>query len=113
MINIERLKKAKKAKRMTFAQLSASSGVPESTIYDIFRGVTVAPRIDTMQAIERALGLNALSEEERAAGGVDSVKISVNADQMAWLDIYDKMVESRGKDVAAAFMEAFRDMLDL
>ncbi len=57
-MNVEQLKQAKKAKKMTYEQLSEVSGVPISTIYDIFREVTTAPRIDTIQAIEKALGLN-------------------------------------------------------
>ncbi len=58
-MDTERLKKAKKEKKLTYEQLSQISGVPISTIYDIFRGVTSAPRIDTVQAIEKALGLSA------------------------------------------------------
>ena len=57
-MNVEQLKQAKKAKKITYEQLSNISGVPLSTIYDIFREVTTAPRIDTIQAIEKALGLN-------------------------------------------------------
>lgn len=94
--------------------MSELSEVPESTLYDLFRGVTSSPRVDTMQAIEHALGLDSsTTEEERAAGAVDSAKISVNADQMTWLNIYDCIVEKNGKATAAAFIEAFRNMLDL
>lgn len=64
MVNVEMLKKAKKEKKMTFEQLSEKSGIPLSTLYDLFRGVTTAPRIDTMQAIERALGIGGKSIEE-------------------------------------------------
>lgn len=112
-MDLETLKKKKKEKRMTLKQISDISGVPKRTVDDIFCGNTKNPRIDTVQAIEHALGLNTITEEERAAGAVDSAKISVNADQMAWLDIYDRIVEKRGKETAAAFIEAFRNMLDL
>lgn len=70
-MNVEQLKKAKKEQHITYEQLSKTSGVPLSTIYDLFRGVTVAPRVDTVEAIERALGINSfksthtLSEQER------------------------------------------------
>ena len=57
MVNVERLKEAKKKKKITFDELSAASGVHISTIYDIFRGVTADPRSGTLEAIERALGL--------------------------------------------------------
>lgn len=57
-MDIERLKTAKTKQNITYDELSAKSGVPVSTIYDLFRGVTTAPRVDTLQAIERALGLS-------------------------------------------------------
>lgn len=65
MVNIEMLKKAKKERKMTYEQLSQMSNIPLSTIYDIFRGITSSPRIDTMQAIERALGLTPAFTEEK------------------------------------------------
>lgn len=42
---------------MTYEQLSEKSGIPLNTLKNIFRGKTAHPRIDTVQAIERALGL--------------------------------------------------------
>ena len=58
MINIARLKEAKKRMKITYEELSSISGVPISTIYDLFRGVTTDPRAGTLEAIERALGLS-------------------------------------------------------
>ena len=48
------LKKLKKTLKITNEEISARSGIPKRTIEDIFRGKTKNPRIDTMQAIERA-----------------------------------------------------------
>ena len=98
---------------MSYDELSEKSGLSKSTITNIFCGYVNYPRVDTMQAIESALGLNTITDEERRAGAVDSAKISVNADQMAWLEIYDEILKKRGKNTAAAFIEAFRNMLDL
>lgn len=58
MIDIERLKEAKKRMKITYEELSSISGIPTSTIYDLFRGVTTDPRAGTLEAIERALGLS-------------------------------------------------------
>ncbi len=98
-MNIEPLKKAKKEKKMTYEQLSLESGVPISTIYDLFRGVTTAPRIDTVQAIERALGLapSIFTEDDYANGVTDSVRIDVNTRQYEWLELGDKIYE-KGAD---------------
>lgn len=57
-MDIEYLKQVKKEKKMTLDEISAKSGIAKRTIEDIFRGKTANPRIDTMQAIERALGLD-------------------------------------------------------
>lgn len=62
MATIEELKAKRKELKMTFEELSIKSGIPLRTLENIFHGVTKNPRIDTMQAIERALGL--LQEEE-------------------------------------------------
>ena len=62
-MDIEHLKKVKKEKKITLDELSAKSGIPKRTIEDIFRGATKNPRIDTLQAIEHALGI----EEEKTA----------------------------------------------
>lgn len=71
MVDLELYKKRKKELHLTFEQLSDISGVPLQTLHNFFRGHTAHPRIDTMQSIERALGINidisAPSENEKAA----------------------------------------------
>lgn len=51
-------KKAKKEQKMTFDELSQKSGVPKRTLEDVFSGRTQEPRLSTIEAIERALGIN-------------------------------------------------------
>ena len=63
MISVEELIEAKKAQKITLDEISARSGIAKRTIEDIFRGATKHPRVDTMQAIERALGLDAPAPE--------------------------------------------------
>lgn len=58
IMEIMEIKKHMKANGITYKQLSDKCGVPESTLKNIFGGFTANPRIDTMQAIENALGLN-------------------------------------------------------
>lgn len=54
---IEELKKYLKDNKITYKQLAEKCNVPESTLKNIFSGATKNPRIDTMQAIEKALGI--------------------------------------------------------
>ena len=56
-MDLEKMKKVRKQKKITYKELSARSGLPERTIYGIFMGETLTPRIDTVEAIERALGI--------------------------------------------------------
>ena len=73
MHTIDELKQRKKALGITYDALAPRSNVPLRTLENIFNGITKHPRIDTMQAIERALGLenektppDELSEGEKA-----------------------------------------------
>ena len=69
MLNLELWNKTRKEQKITLDILSKKSGIALSTIKEIFRGKTLTPRIDTVQAIERALGLApTFTEEERALG---------------------------------------------
>ena len=56
-MDVEKLKEERKRKKLTFKELSLRSGIPLRTLEDVFSGRTPNPRIDTMQAIEKALGL--------------------------------------------------------
>lgn len=72
-MNIEQLQLRRKELKMTLDELSEKSGIAKRTLEDIFRGATKNPRIDTIQAIEKALGIEEqksppieLSEGEKA-----------------------------------------------
>ena len=52
----QELKEILKKRKITYAELSKMSGVPINTIQNFMSNRTSSPRIDTMQAIENALG---------------------------------------------------------
>lgn len=56
-MDIPAIKKYLKENHITYEELSKISGVSISTIKKIFSGVSQYPRIDTMQMIEKALGI--------------------------------------------------------
>ena len=62
-MTIQEIKQYMKERHITQKELSEWSGIPLQTLRKIFSGLTTNPRIDTMQAIERALGLSAEFEE--------------------------------------------------
>lgn len=61
MKNLEFYKTRKKELKLTNKKISNISGIPLRTVEDFFRGAYQNPRIDTVEAIERALGLNVQS----------------------------------------------------
>ena len=71
MIDIDKWKQAKKEKKLSYDDLAQLTGYSRSTITNIFCGYIDLPRHETIQAIERALGLEnktppmELSEEEQ------------------------------------------------
>ena len=75
-MDLELWKKQKIELGITFDDLSQKTHISISTLKDIFRGKTYAPRIDTVQAIEKALGLsnNDLWTDEDYKSGVSMTK---------------------------------------
>lgn len=57
-MTIEEIKKYMKENKITYEDLAERADLSISTIKKIFSGSAKYPRIDTMQAIEKALGLN-------------------------------------------------------
>jgi transcriptional regulator with XRE-family HTH domain len=61
-MEIEKLQQARRAKKLSYDDLAKLTGYSRSTITNIFCGYIEFPRHETIQAIERALGLD---EEKR------------------------------------------------
>ncbi len=57
-MQISEIKAYMKANKITYEKLASMTGLSISTITKIFGGYAKYPRIDTMEAIEKALGLN-------------------------------------------------------
>lgn len=86
-MNIEELKAEKKRRKMTLQQIADLSGIPKRTVDDIFSGHTKNPRLDTVAAIEKALG------------------IQPNAGKGVWIPVY-------GNIAAGIPIEAIEDIID-
>ena len=61
-MQIVEIKKILKERKITYKELSEKSGISLQTLEAIFAGYVKHPRIDTMEAIESALGLNETAE---------------------------------------------------
>ena len=63
-MDIKLIKEKLKQKHMTYDDLANKTNLSISTIKKILSGTAKYPRIDTVQAIEKALGLNTKIETE-------------------------------------------------
>lgn len=103
MSRIERLKKRKKEIGITFDELAENTGLSRRAICALFSGKTENPRIDTVQAIERALGLApTFTEEERALGLSDSHAIVLSDKDRQRLNILARAEDVLGEDFVDA-----------
>ena len=62
-MDISELKALKEAKKLSYDDLAELSGIPKTTLTNILLGRTPNPRIDTMQAIEHALGVDKIKKD--------------------------------------------------
>lgn len=99
-MDISQLKKAKNDLGLTFEELSIKCGVPIQTLHNIFRGHTKNPRIDTMQAIEEALGLSKPLEwtEDDIEAGVGRHPTYLSEEEYEWLELRSEVIRTQGED---------------
>lgn len=110
MLNIERLKRAKKEKGLSYDELAQLTGLSRSTITNIFCGYIDLPRHETVQAIERALGLAPMfTDEERALGLSDNHPIALSDDDRELINLFAEAEEKLGK----AYVRGVKQMVRL
>lgn len=100
IMDVQAIKGVLKANKITYEQLSEKSGIPLNTLKNIFSGRTPNPRIDTIQAIMRALELDQSAlqwtEEEKAAGiGAHGVKLS--EEEWEWIELLSEIKRKKGE----------------
>ena len=96
-MDIMEIKRYLKERKITYKMLAEMSGVPESTLKNIFGGFTPHPRSDTVEAIERALGIN----EKSSPAEQESLKIpeALKPYQVAFYEGLDGLSEESMKDI--------------
>lgn len=114
MYNLELWKQRKKELKLTLDDIAKATGIGISTIKDIFRGATYAPRIDTVEAIEKALGLNDdfFTTEDYANGVRYTKQVNITADDEDILDKYhevEKLFGEKGKNLIIEFCDFILD----
>lgn len=105
-MNLELWKKRKKELKLNYTEIAELSGVSKRTVEDLFRGFTKNPRIDTVEAIEKTLGIGGddWTEEERLQGVVDNVSLIVTVDEYDLIMIYREIGKMKGEQGKATLM---------
>ena len=85
-MDIEYVKKVMKEKKITQIDLSNLSGIPIQTLRKIFAGYTPNPRIDTVQAIEKALGLD------------NEALTDISAEERDFIEVFRQLTEDEKKE---------------
>ncbi len=113
MSRIEALQKRKKEIGITFDELAQKTGISRRAICGLFSGKTENPRIDTVQAIERALGIApTFSDEERALGLSDNHAIVLSDKDRELIHLYAEAEETLGKEKTNAHKQILRIMIE-
>ncbi len=111
-MDINIYKKILKEKGMTYEDLSQKTGLSLGCIKRIMAGIARYPRIDTIEAIEGALGLSSdITPEERAAGVTATKKESITPIEDELLYVFREVGAKRGEAAQRALIEMMEKML--
>ena len=105
MLNLELWNTQRKKMKLTLADIAKISNISISTIKDIFRGATADPRLETVQAIERALGLSPEWTPEEIAQGVGNHAVVLSDEDSYRLDVLARAEETLGKPYVDGVMQ--------
>ena len=75
-MNISKLNEIRKKKKISIDDLAKTSNLPKSTLEKILFGITKNPRLDTVEAIERALGIYTSRKIEKDPVIQDEVELA-------------------------------------
>lgn len=111
-MEIKEIKQYLKAQKITYEELSARSSIPIGTLKSIFSGRTTNPRIDTIQAIERALGLSEWTAEEKELG-VGQHPTYLSEEETEWIELRSEILRVFGQDYLNALTDSFKKLIQI
>lgn len=96
-MGVEELNEERKRQKLSVAELAAKANLPKGTVEKVLFGIVKNPRIDTMEAIERALGIN----EKSSPAEQESLKIpeALKPYQVAFYEGLNGLSEESMKDI--------------
>lgn len=96
-MEVSKLNEERKRQNLSVSELAQRANLPKGTVEKVLFGVVQNPRIDTMQAIERALGISdGWTAADRAAGVVERMSVPITADEDEILTLLREVEEKKG-----------------
>lgn len=113
-MNVETLNAERKKRGLSIKELADLATLPQSTVEKILFGVVKNPRMDTLEAIERALGLDKGAEwtDEEKALGVGNHPVKVSDDEYKWLELRSELLRVMGEDYVKATESLFQTIIE-
>ena len=108
------LNKIRKQQKISIAELAQRANLPKRTVENILFGIVSDPRVSSLEAIEEALGLRLPNptQNERASGVVDTLRVSITAEEDNLLVLYREIGRKKGADRQRLFMQIGRLILE-
>lgn len=112
-MDIEFYNQKRKELKLTMDDLAKQAGISRRTLTGILRQEPKYsnPTIDTIQKIERALGLSDITDEEAAAGVREFVVKNITADEDDLLEDYRELGRKKGADAQKAARDVVHALL--
>ena len=113
-MNVETLNAERKKRGLSIKELAELATLPQSTVEKILFGVVKNPRMDTLEAIERALGLDKGAEwtDEEKALGVGDHPVKISDDEYKWLELRSELLRVMGEDYVKATESLFQTIIE-
>lgn len=105
-INFAYLKQRKKELNLSYDDIAKRSECARATVIRVLNGTTPCPRVDTMQAIERALGIENSHQEIIQYNLQEANQYNLTADEMELIDAYRQILPSL-KECSKELIERF------
>lgn len=109
-------RKRKKELKLTNKELALKANLPLRTVEQVMCGRVSSPRLDTVQAIERALEIISdssaikITPEDRTLGVRDTIKISVTPEEEEILYLYREIVKKKGERAHEVLLALFEGL---
>lgn len=101
-----------KANKITYEQLSERSGIPLNTLKNIFSERTQNPRIDTIKAIEAALGFEKTTEKSLKRQDTQTNPIILSERHRSILACINRADEALGVEYVNGFLSCLEIQAD-